>query len=67
MFLGGQAIYKSRQDADASSRAKEHAREIMSQLDLDGNKKLTEAEFIQGTKLCPSILKILQPQETTGR
>lgn len=55
-----QAIYKSRNEANAAAKAKVQAEQIMQKLDTDHNKKLTEAEFIQAAKACPGILPILQ-------
>lgn len=57
-----QSIYKSRQDSHAAAKAKEDAEKIMTKLDTDHNKKLTEAEFIHAAKSCPAILHILQGQ-----
>jgi hypothetical protein len=55
-----QAIFKSRNEPNAAAKAKEEAEKIMLQLDTDRNRKLSEAEFIQAAKSCPSVLKILQ-------
>jgi len=54
------AIYKSRHDPQAQVKAKQDAEKIMTKLDTDHNKKLSEDEFVRAAKLCPGILHVLQ-------
>jgi len=54
------AIYRARRQPDPAGTARAKAKELMEDLDVDKDKRISEDEFVTHAMKCPSIRELLQ-------